>query len=567
MLLLVPSQKTSDGDGDQERDHPPHKQRSSTNKVLLILPPQTDLSSTVIVSDRAIKTTRNTTLLHSKDGGGTGMATSSWPKQGQEAKHEMHNMIHSGSCCSGKGNGRATQPSHPYASPCQQPQHALTPPLIQYRHPRKDSSKLWSQHLAFLEGFNSPAARSRSGAVSSETSCSSSRRHSQMDLFASNTTNAQYFKTRHVSLPPTTGQQDESRYRSQSHSRSGSLPRSRSPYPTDSSRILREAFKKAMTVQSPVLTSTSAGMVLDLSRGHDKEIHLKKSVTGDVDMDDGRQEVTAEVKRKSYENDANNNEIRDSSIGSLAIKPEKGEDAKDAALGMRSKLGSSRSPSLSSLSAPPSSQSRTFWDQSSPVMTAHDISLMTASLGALTPLEIQRRIYTSEQQSRLHLSTRRRGSRISSRKSVTTTAIAKGAAPTSGTTPLLQSNLQYQLHRFQNPNQGHYQNQGQNQGQGGRVSSIHPFDIPFQLHHQHHRLRLPPYKPSSSGLGLGSGVGDDVSRPIPSGYYYLPPSAFRTAADVAAEAREEAEGGRYQEKERKDIDEIGPEDEFLVFSE
>ncbi|KAF8938076.1 hypothetical protein BGZ58_001654 [Dissophora ornata] len=72
-------------------------------------------------------------------------------------------------------------------------------------------------------------------------------------------------------------------------------------------------------------------MVLDLSRGHDKEIHLKKSVTGDVDMDDGRQEVTAEVKRKSYENDANNNEIRDSSIGSLAIKPEKGEDAKDAA--------------------------------------------------------------------------------------------------------------------------------------------------------------------------------------------------------------------------------------------
>lgn len=158
------------------------------------------------------------------------------------------------------------------------------------------------------------------------------------------------------------------------------------------------------------------------------------------------------------------------------------------------------------------------------VITAQDIALRTASLGALTPIEIQRRMYEHPhpKASSSRWPTRRRRS-----AGVSLEGHGKGESVS-----VLSSSLQTQ-------------------------------PIPLQLRKQQASAACSvPDRIVSEGVAGGGRSGSEnrnnlngsFAPSLPS-YYYLPPSAFRTAAAVAAEEQQEAERRRRKEQEQKETDE------------
>ncbi|KAF9939117.1 hypothetical protein BGZ67_009997 [Mortierella alpina] len=154
------------------------------------------------------------------------------------------------------------------------------------------------------------------------------------------------------------------------------------------------------------------------------------------------------------------------------------------------------------------------------VLTAQDIVFGTASLGALTPIEIQRRMYEHSQfkapSSRWPTCRRRRSAGVS----------LEGRSKVEP----LSSSLQTQ-------------------------------STPFPLRKNQASAACPePDRIVSGGAGAGGGSDNPINHngslvPALPSYYYLPPSAFRTAAAVAAEEQQEAEHRRKEEQEQNEREE------------
>ncbi|KAG0328298.1 hypothetical protein BGZ99_005651 [Dissophora globulifera] len=373
MLLLVPSQKPSEAEqpplGKQQQKRHTFGARSS-RQILLVLPPQMDLSSTVIVSDTVITSIPNTTFPN----GGNDHC--------QHDSHSVRQATVAGMATSSSWpdlSNSTTRPPHQHQyRPLHQPQHHHLPF-------QKDASQLWSQHLAFLEGFNAKSRGPSNGGCQDTTGGAFANRSS----------------------------------------------RSGSPYPiTESSRMFREAFKKAMTVRSPILTSTSSGFMLDLTRGPELESCLRKATRSSGDNRWRDQSGPGGDKLKSGNMDDRDKYTHDSHDGNIysARLQAVSQPDPDALLPSSSTLPASASSLSSSLSLP---MLRHAWSQPDndpeQVMTAHDISLMTASLGALTPLEIQRRIYSQQ-----HLHVRRYSSTTSSSSLFATPTLSRRGRQVSG---------------------------------------------------------------------------------------------------------------------------------------
>ncbi|KAF9198476.1 hypothetical protein BGZ49_000701 [Haplosporangium sp. Z 27] len=186
----------------------------------------------------------------------------------------------------------------------------------------------------------------------------------------------------------------------------------------------------------------------------------------------------------------------------------------------------SRSPSMS---PSPSPSYLSLSHNQEEHVTAHDISLMTASFGALTPLEIQNRFYAQkqQQQQRRRRNSRRKSIISKSRSNYHQSLTAPNIPTVFDPTKVLALRHQFRQH------------------QSGAEPSIHPFDRPLQAAAQGLSISEVSKSPElKSNPGLGKGTSS-----LPS-YYYLPPSAFRMAADVEAEERQEAEQKR-QEKDKE----------------
>ncbi|KAF9561941.1 hypothetical protein EC968_005435, partial [Mortierella alpina] len=397
-------------------------------------------------------------------------------------------------------------------------------------------------------------------------------------------------------------------------------------------RLLREAFKKTMTVQSPLLTSTSAGMVLDLTPGPPPESRWKNGVEtrmrplsssepiavveGPTESERQRMQVHVDSKALSKPESSpgeSGNRDRGTSMDMLDSndkildqnndeeegeeKEEQGEEEQDddntknelgtrikleealkdesplalfarqevkssnskgnstctltpsnlkadllestrheeslarTCLNTRSKSTSSisspslLSPSPSSFSSPalprvptrpPSAPLPTLSGQEG-VMTAQDIALRTASLGAMTPIEIQRRMYehAHPKASSSRWPTGRRRS-----AGVSLEGRSKGESLSLSTSSLQTRST----------------------------------SLSFRTRQASVTCSLPV---SGGGGGAGGSNGDNPNSLVPAlpSYYYLPPSAFRTAAAVAAEEQQEAEHRRKKEQEQKEREE------------
>ncbi|KAF9422761.1 hypothetical protein BGZ76_003745 [Entomortierella beljakovae] len=604
MLLLVPSQKTSDDDNVPLKQYTKNldSKYNSSQKVLVVLPPRVDLSSDVIVSDSTIPTPTPTLNL----------SCPQKPESGRRVRASGMVSSSSSSPPSPLNQLRGTAMTHHSLDDSQQLQQPWPMSISKAAYTtnnrrQSEASILWEQHLTFLDQLGLrqktcysqfPLRRhSHFGYTPDENSNSSHNRNDK---------SAQQLNTRRVSLPVISSQQQQGRLgrslprscRSRSRSPIHKLHSVDVPYSTRKpSRILREAFKKAMTVRSPVLTSTSSGMgtISEMSASMMLPVPVVQSTSpsppeisksSDVVIKTGKKGSNEDLSTKVVEREDSPIDIQMNPDPKIKIKKEPTEDpvgglipidhddsdnditiledlSSESSLAVISSTTTSiditairsttqesslsRSPSRSPLvlmSPTPTSSCQPQFEQH---VTAHDISMMTASFGALTPQEIQCRIYAKQHQQR-----RPKSKRFSRRKTIPemmSNPFSLHGVSISG--PINDFRSLAQRHQFCS-NQGRVEH------------SVHPFDKPPS-----HPLTLGL---SITGLGTmslgfephldksdksGSNLIGGAPRPIPS-HYYLPPSAFRTAADVAAEVQKE------KEKKRQEIDQEF--EEYLVFS-
>ncbi|KAF9956574.1 hypothetical protein BGZ70_009842 [Mortierella alpina] len=396
----------------------------------------------------------------------------------------------------------------------------------------------------------------------------------------------------------------------------------------NSQRLLREAFKKTMTVQSPLLTSTSSGMVLDLTPGPTLESRWKEVETGkrssfrletsatvaadgSIEDERRRRQVSANSKvlsepessssESSHSDRGTSMDMSDAEDKSLDKNDEEEEEEEEehdgddhnsssnkdlgthikvealddddaqpqhaiaisssgkgsastdsraddlvlepttqhqealarslCVMNARSKSTSSvpsasSSPVLPRVPTRPPSAPLPALSGHETVMTAQDIAFRTASLGALTPIEIQRRMY---EHSHPKLSSSRWPTRRRRSAGVSLEGRSQGDSFLSSSSSSLQ---------------------------------MQPTPLPLRKRQASAGMAAAAAAGSvSDGIIVSGGGRDRPPHPhasfapaLPS-YYYLPPSAFRTAAAAAAEEQQEAEHRRKKEQEQKEKEE------------
>ncbi|KAF9916530.1 hypothetical protein BX616_003538 [Lobosporangium transversale] len=390
-------------------------------------------------------------------------------------------------------------------------------------------------------------------------------------------------------------------------SSSSSSSASSSPYcfPPGSPQMFREAFKRTMRVQSPVLTSTSEKVQLDPKQlSHPKEMMTKnglqvdgrlkeknearietgmataaadeeneRNTVGDDDGGDGngsegfkrfsflpspappppplmKREPISEEPMEEEEMEAEEEEEEE---GEEEKEGEEGEgkddDVENASLPKGKTIDVSHyKPGqyvVTEGSIRPSFPRET-------VITAHDISLMTASLKALTPLEIQSQLYMgTRQQTRRRRQSRRRSHNviIASSSAVVSadTAVARAGV---GAQPVLHNHSVYRAPPVPILREGSSMIGLGLTSMNASANSIRTSTMGVNDH-----------KTTKQSVSVSVGANE---RPLPA-HYYLPPSAFRTAADVAAEEREELER-KQRQQQRQQEKKMEETDEFLIFS-
>lgn len=164
----------------------------------------------------------------------------------------------------------------------------------------------------------------------------------------------------------------------------------------------------------------------------------------------------------------------------------------------------------------------------SAIMTTHNISLATANMNVLTPQEVQEDYYTRRNM-RLKQQRQRRRSSAAAAATVAATATTGGASGESWPP------------RFEELTPLTSTNSSSSSSTSSRSASVHGSDLihPFDINNR----SIVPVPAISATL-------------LPTSYY-LPPSAFRTEAAVAAE--------REMERKRKEEEEETLKNSFLVF--
>ncbi|KAK3844029.1 MAG: hypothetical protein J3R72DRAFT_473623 [Linnemannia gamsii] len=238
MLLLIPAQKANEEDGgtttnisnsnnNSRRPLSPTRSSPSTStsgRVLVVLPSHTDLTSKLTVSDSPSSLlTTTTSFQHNQRPNNNHHYSSSSPYTGYNG-----------------GGGGGMDPD--------------TFARLRYSSSSSSSSSSnISSPRPHRSRSRSQSSRRASGIPSSLSSSTT----------PATTTHAHTHTHTHTHTPTT--------------STAKLMMRSASTTNASMTKSIREAFKKSMTVHSPLLTSTSSGMVLDLSRGPESNITISNS--------------------------------------------------------------------------------------------------------------------------------------------------------------------------------------------------------------------------------------------------------------------------------------------------
>jgi hypothetical protein len=175
----------------------------------------------------------------------------------------------------------------------------------------------------------------------------------------------------------------------------------------------------------------------------------------------------------------------------------------------------------------------------SAIMTTHNISLATANMNVLTPQEVQEDYYTRRN---IRLSQQRQRRRSSA--AVAAAAAAAAAAVTSAATATTGgARTSYRFEGVSPLASG-----SSSSSSSSRSASVHGSEFAHPLDSSN---TLNGNNKSNAPVAIGATM-------LPTSYY-IPPSAFRTEAAVAAERERE------MERKRKEDEEEALKDSFLVF--
>ncbi|KAF9144460.1 hypothetical protein BG015_000096 [Linnemannia schmuckeri] len=172
----------------------------------------------------------------------------------------------------------------------------------------------------------------------------------------------------------------------------------------------------------------------------------------------------------------------------------------------------------------------------SAIMTTHNISLATANMNVLTPQEVQEDYYTRRNM-RLNQQRQRRRS---------SAAVAAAAAAATAAT-MMTSGVSTENRSLRYEGVSPLTSASSSSSSSSRSASVHGSDLihPFDINNNSNSNKLVAPVPA---------IGATILPPS----YYIPPSAFRTEAAVAAEKEREMERKRKEEEEAL-------KDSFLVF--
>ncbi|CAO3571444.1 unnamed protein product [Mortierella alpina] len=572
MLLLVPAQKSEGNRSDDKQNpfsirsaHSSHNSSSSFSspstcgRVLVVLPPRTDMSSTLVVSDKSITTALTTTLCSSQHppcgelNHVTDPATRTY-----WSRHENTE----------EANDAVAEKSRPYGS---------RPPSGNHARPSRRHSYFRSsvaEHSHAWRWSTHPRSRSRSNKTASllrQKSCISSTTTSSSSSSSSTSTTS----TTSTATTNTT-----------------SRPLSPHPPYSDSQRLLREAFKKTMTVRSPLLTSTSSGMVLDLTPGPALESRWKEVETGkwssstldasaaaerSIEGERRRIQVSAKSKALSQPESSSSESIQSDRGTSMNMsdaedrsldKNDEEEEEEEQDDDDESNNSSNKNPGMHiKMGALEDDQSL----HSIAIGSSGRTSSRATGKGASTDLQADLVLEPTTQHKAEALS---RSGVMNARSKSTSSVTSPFSSPVLPRMPTRPPSAPLPALSGQEA----VMTAQDIALRTASLGALTPFEIQRRMYeHAHSKLsssRWPIRRRKSAGVILeGRSQGDALlsssslqTQPTPlplrksfppalPSYYYLPPSAFRTAAAAAAEEQQEAEHRRKKEQEQKEKEE------------
>ncbi|KAF8949084.1 hypothetical protein BGZ47_011312 [Haplosporangium gracile] len=178
----------------------------------------------------------------------------------------------------------------------------------------------------------------------------------------------------------------------------------------------------------------------------------------------------------------------------------------------------------------------------SAIMTTHNISLATANMNVLTPQEVQE-VYYTRRNMRLNQQRQRR------RSSAAVAATGAAAAAATSAATMMTSGVSTESRSLRCEGVSPLTSTSSSSSSSSRSASVHGSDLihPFDISNNNN---------SNKSIVAAPAIGATILPPS----YYIPPSAFRTEAAVAAERERERE----MERKRKEEEEAFKES-FLVF--